>query len=62
MTEKSVFACGYVLEFEEGSSEEVVLHEGTLEECETVGRNFGAVSYSGGRKVKEASFVIVRKS
>lgn len=55
----SDFVCGCIIEFTDGGEpESQILHRGTLEECERVGKLIPGIAYKGSRPVKEARFVI----
>ena len=63
-TEKSgaaEYTCGYILHFSDGGDvEATMLHRGTQEECEEVGRGFPGVAYKGPRLCIRAEFVIMK--
>ena len=54
------YVCGYLIRFSDGGQPEGrVLHRGTREECERMGKVMLAVSYSGSRPDPPAEFFIV---
>jgi len=56
--ESKTYVCGYLIRFSDGGEpEERVLHRGTLEECQRIGKVMLAVSYSGDRPDPKCEFV-----
>ena len=53
------YVCGYIINFADGGKPEgQILHTGTLKECQTIFDRTPAVSYSGGRQIKDCRMII----
>lgn len=57
-----VFQVSTVLEFDDGSSEGQIMHEGDEASCEKMSDLISAISYSGDRKVVGSRLVTIPKS
>lgn len=59
---KEQWCAGYILNYEDGSGEARLLHEGTLESCEDFRRLLPALTYSGKKPVRDVDSFVMRKS